>query len=125
MIGTDIETLFDDDPFDHPLWRQAAIMADAPTSPAKGYVTVPWVWVSKVLPFIVTASQLAVALWLYRQCLVKRSKTVDLSNGVLRAAGISRYTKYRTLAALSKAGALTMEETPHGRSIRATLHWFP
>jgi hypothetical protein len=38
--GDRTEELFDlDDPFDHPLWRKAEAMADAPPRPSKGYVT--------------------------------------------------------------------------------------
>jgi len=45
-------------------------------------------------------------LVLYRQCLMRRSKTVSLPNTELRELGISRQTKYRALAELEEAGAL-------------------
>jgi CTP-dependent riboflavin kinase len=61
---------------------------------------------------------------LYRRCLMRGNKTVDLPNGDLKALGISRQTKYRALAQLESAGGLTVE-TRNGRSVRVTLHWFP
>jgi hypothetical protein len=61
---------------------------------------------------------------LYRQCLLKRNRTVGLPNGELRKVGVSRHTKYRALAELEEAGALTIK--PRGKhSIQVTLHWFP
>ena len=64
------------------------------------------------------------ALLLYRECLMRRSSTVALSNGELRELGISRQTKYRALGWLQEAGAVTIG-TRNGRSVRVTLLWFP
>jgi len=108
----------DDDPLGPVL---AAVTAPAP---AKGYVTVPLAWLARVLPIVRSSDRLAVAMLLYRQCLMRRSRTVDLSNGDLAAAGVGRRTKYRALIELRDAGALTFE-APNGRSVRVTLHWFP
>ena len=47
---------------------------------------------------------LVVALLIYRECLLRRSNTVALSNGELGELGISRYAKYRALACLREAG---------------------
>ena len=71
------------------------------------------------------ADQLVVALLLYRECLLRRSNTVALSNGELRKLGISRYTKYRALAWLREAGVIAIEEADTRRSVRVTLLWFP
>jgi hypothetical protein len=123
--GIDWARLFDEgDPFDDPRWQQAALMVDAPPRPAKGYVTCPLAWLARITPVIRTSDQLVVAMLLYRRCLIRRSKTVDLPNGDLKAAGISRQTKYRALAELEGAGAVTIE-AHNGRPIRVTLHWFP
>ena len=106
------------------LWQQAELMVDGPPRPAKGYFTVSATWLRRVLRAVRTPSQLAVAMVLYRRCLMQRSRTVDLPNGDLGALGISRYTKYRALRELVEAGGLTMEAR-NGRSIRVTFHWFP
>jgi len=101
-----------------------AEMDEAPPRPAQGYVTCPLTWLGRVLPQVRSSYQLAVALVLYRQCLLKRSRTVGLPNGELRKVGVSRHTKYRALAELEEAGVLTVE-TGNGQSTRVTLHWFP
>jgi len=116
--------LFLDDLADDPLWQEAELMTDAPPAPAKGYATVPLAWLARIRPIVRSSDQLMVALLLYRRCLMCRSRTVDLSGGDLKALKISRQTKYRTFAELTAAGALTLE-TRNGRSVRATLHWFP
>ena len=66
------------------LWVRAGLMVDAPPRPAKGYVTVSLAYLARVLPVINTPGQLAVALLLYRECLMRRSNTVALPNGELR-----------------------------------------
>ena len=71
-----------------------------------------------------SVDQLLVMLVLYRQCLMRRSKTVSLPNTELRELGISRQTKYRALAELEEAGAL-IKEPWNGRSVQVTLRWFP
>jgi hypothetical protein len=38
--------------------------------------------------------------------------------------GIGRNTKYRALATLKEAGAITIE-AENGRAVRVTVHWFP
>ena len=102
MNNINIEGLFEDAEND-PLWRKAGLWADALPRPTKGYVTVPLSWLARVLPVIRTPEQLAVALLLYRECLMRRSNTVALSNNKLRELGISRQTKYRTLGRLQEA----------------------
>ena len=92
--------------------------------PAKGYVTVPLAWLARVRREARSVDQLLVMLVLYRQCLMRRSKTVSLSNTELRELGISRQTKYRALAELEEAGAL-IKAPWNGRSVQVTLHWFP
>ena len=77
-----------------------------------------------MLPVLRTSDRLVVALLVYRQCLLRRSKTADLSNNLLTELGVGRKTKYRALTLLQEAGAVTIE-TPNGRSVRVTLHWFP
>ena len=121
---SDIDGLFEDAGHD-PLWEQAGLMADAPPRPSRGYITVSLAWLARVMPAVRSAEQLGVAMVLYRRCLMARSQTVTLPNGGLAEIGIGRQTKYRALAWLREAGAITVEETENGRSLRVTLHWFP
>ena len=123
MNNINIESLFENAEND-PLWQKAGLWADAPPRPTNGYVTVPLPWLARVLPVVHTPGQLVVALLLYRECLMRRSNTVALSNNKLRELGISRQTKYRALGGLQEAGAVTIG-TRNGRSMRITLLWFP
>jgi hypothetical protein len=100
-------------------------MDGAPPRPAEGYVLVPLVWLARVLPIVRSAEQLAILQLIYRRCLMARSRTVDLPNGELRVLGVSRRTKYRALAWFEEVGVSAVEDVPHGRSTRVTLHWFP
>jgi hypothetical protein len=103
---------------------QGAEMDGALPRPAEGYVTCPLAWLARVRLQVRSVGQLLVAQVLYRQCLLRRSRTVGLPNGELRKLGISRQTKYRTLLELETAGVVTVEAR-NGRSMRVTLHWFP
>jgi hypothetical protein len=123
MMGDDVDGLFADLEGD-PFWEQAELMANAPPRPAKGYVVYSLAWLARVLPLVRSADQLAVAQLLYQHCLIRRSKTVGLPNGELRQLGVSRYTKYRALSVLEKAGVVPIE-TKNGQPTRVTLHWFP
>ena len=114
----------DGDPFDDPAWQRVLMMEGAPPRPAKNYYTLSAAYLLRVLPVLRVSDRLMVAIMLYRKCLVQRSKTVDLSNDELSDFGIRRQTKYRALAQLQEAGAITTETT-NGHSIRVTLHWFP
>jgi hypothetical protein len=116
----------DGDPFDDPIWQRAAEMADALPRPAKGYVAVPLAWLNRIRSVVRTSEQFLVAMLLYRRCLTQRGRTVSFPNVELEAMGISRQTKYRTLAWLIEAGAVSIEnESERGRALRVTLHWFP
>ena len=123
-MGTDIDNLFEDVEND-PLWQMAGLLANTSPRPAEGYITVPLAWLARVLPEVRTPTHLVVALLIYRECLVRRSNTVALSNGELRKLGISRYAKYRALAWLRGTGVIEMEEVNTRRSVRVTLLWFP
>jgi hypothetical protein len=125
MSDIDIDDLFIDapDPFGANAYPET--IGGMLSRPAKGFITCPLAWLARVRPLVHTADRLLVLQLLYRECLMKRSRTVSLSNcSGLKILGISRWTKYRILAELAAAGALTLE-TRNGRSIRVTLHWFP
>lgn len=123
-MGDGVGALFDDHENDDPFWQQAGLIANAPPRPAKGYIICSLTWLARVLPVLRTSDRLAVAQLVYRQCLLRRSKTVDLPNNSLAELGIGRKTKYRALTLLQEAGAATIE-TRNGRSVQVTLHWFP
>ena len=119
------DELFDSgNPFDDPLWQQAELMSGAPPQPAKDYFICSTAYLARVLPVLLCSSRLAVAMVIYRQCLIRRTKVIDLSNAMLAELGVSRWTKYRALTQLREAGAITIE-AENGHSTRVTLHWFP
>ena len=119
------EDLFEaGDPLAHPLWQKAEMMAGAPPRLPKRYIAVPTAWLARVRPVVGSVDQLVVLMLLYRQCAMKKSNTVSLSNRDLEAMGISRYTKYRLLGWLQSAGAATVTAA-NGRATQVTLHWFP
>jgi hypothetical protein len=109
---------------EHLLWRQAELIAGAPPRPAPGYITCPLAWLDRIRPLVHSVDQLIVLQLLYRRCLMRRSQTVALPNGELAARGIGRKIKYRLLARLEEAGAVTIEKQ-NGQALRVTLHWFP
>jgi hypothetical protein len=104
-----------------PLCEATELMAGAPPRPAKGYVTCPLAWLSRVRSHVRSVDQLIVLQLLYRQCLLSRSRTVALTNGELEAFGISRQTKYRLLAWLQSAGIGAIENQ-NGRALRCRPH---
>jgi len=119
-----------EDPFENvendPLWQMAGLLANTPPKPvSKGHGVYSLPWLARVLPVVRSADQLVVALLLYRECLLRRSNTVALSNGELRNLGVSRQTKYRALEELREAGAIAIEESNTRCSVRVTLLWFP
>ena len=85
MMGT--EELLEEAESD-PLWQAAGVLANAPPRPAEGYVTVPLAWLGQVLPVVRTPDQLAVALLLYRECLVRRRRTGTPEVGHDRLPGL-------------------------------------
>jgi hypothetical protein len=118
------ELFLEGDPFDDPVWQQAELMVDAPPRPAKGYVTCSLGWLAWAWPQVRSGRQLAVLLLIYRRCLWARSRTVSVPNGDLADIGLSRYGKYRALAALDELG-LIITEPWDGKTIQVTLLNFP
>jgi hypothetical protein len=114
----------DDDPFDDPVWQQAELMTDAPPRPVKGYVTCTLGWLARAQPLASNVNQLIVLLLLYRKCLMSQSRSVSLPNQDLQPFGISRFAKYRILAALQEAGAVLIKAR-NGKAVTITLVDFP
>jgi len=124
-MGADADGLFEEAEGD-PLWQTAGLLAVAPPRPiSKGHGVYSLAWLARVLPVVRTPAHLAVALLIYRECLLRRSNTVPLSNGALGELGISRYAKYRALACLREAGVIAIEQAKTRGSVRVTLLWFP
>jgi hypothetical protein len=127
MMGQDDLWLEDDNPLAKridALWEQAQLMADAPPRPAKDYVVVSLAWLARVAHVVHTPQQLVVAEVLYRQCLVKRSRTVVAPTGLLQDLGIDRNVIRRTLANLKQAGTIATEFRM-GHPTQVTFLWFP
>ena len=62
-------------------------------------------WFKLVFPIVRGKNELAVALYIYRLRIIRRSRTVVISNtGLLTELAIDRYTKYRALRRLADAG---------------------
>src|SRR5262249_58654183 len=91
---------------EHPLWRQAELIAGAPPRPAPGYITCPLAWLDRIRPLVHSVDQLIVLQLLYRRCLLRPSQTVVLSNGELAAKGIGRQIKNTLLCPLEETGGV-------------------
>ena len=73
------------------------------------FIGCPLPWFRLVFPIVRGKNELAVALFLYRQRAVQRSRTVLLTNVRLAAElGINRQAKYRALRRLAGAGLITI-----------------
>ena len=113
------DNLFEEgDPFNDPQWKAAKT-----TTQAADFVGCPMTWLEQVLPHLQGASQLAVALLLYRRWILGGiRRTFEFPNAGLNRLGIARQVKYRALAKLEGAGLITIERT-HGQAARVTRRW--
>jgi hypothetical protein len=81
-------------------------------------------WLAWVLPLVRSKEQLALALYLYRRCCLCRSDTVTVPTEGLSEIGLGRWSKYRLLLALERAGIVRIEEERGRKTIKAQLnHW--
>jgi hypothetical protein len=111
--------LFDEsDPFEDTAWKEASRRAAGYIYPRAGYVGFPEGWLEQILPLVKTRQQLAVAMLLYQH--LRFDKAVPVPNYRFSALGIDRYVKYRTLAALERAGLVAIEHGT-GRAVRVRL----
>ena len=102
---------------DHPLalwleaeWEKAAATDGAPPRPiSKAHGVYSLAYLARVSRVVRTPAQLVVALLLYRQCLIKRSRTIVFSNRDVEDCGIDRRTKYRALCHLKEASVIAIE----------------
>jgi hypothetical protein len=73
------------------------------------HIGCPLSWFRLVFPIVRGKNELAVALFIYRQRAIHRSRTVVVTNARLLAdLGIDRYAKYRTLRRLADTGLITI-----------------
>jgi len=88
------------------------------------FVGCPMSWLQHVLPHFQGASQLAVVLLLYRRWVLegRPRKPFVFPNGDLQRLGITRLTKYRTLAKLKNIGLIAVILAP-GRAPRIKCLW--
>jgi hypothetical protein len=71
------------------------------------HIGCPVWWLRCVLPAVKSKKQLVVALYLWRRRVICGDRgTFDVPNNELRGWGISRQTKYQTLALLVAAGKI-------------------
>jgi hypothetical protein len=74
------------------------------------HIGCPLSWFRLVLPVVHGKNELAVAQYIYRLRVIRRSRTVTVSNTRLMAElGINRYIKYRALKRLAKAKIITIK----------------
>ena len=111
-----------DDPFDDPLWKAAEKTARSKRRRrSKTFIGCPLWWLQSVLPLAQSAEQLAVALYIYRLRVVRRSKTVSISNrGLKEDLGVGRFGKYKLIARLEAAGLLRVERQ-NKHALKVTL----
>jgi hypothetical protein len=80
---------------------------DAPIGDPARHIGCPIWWLHRVLPIVKSKNQLVVAIYLWRRRAVcGNHKTFAVPNSELKSLGISRRTKYQTLALLEAADVI-------------------
>jgi hypothetical protein len=78
---------------------------------ADRHIGCPLSWFKLVFSVVRGKNELAVALLLYRQRSIRRSKTIAVSNlGLLAELGVDRFAKYRALRRLADAGLVVVKQ---------------
>jgi CRP-like cAMP-binding protein len=81
------------------------------------HIGCPLAWFRLVFSVVHGKNELAVALYLYRLRMVRRSRTVAVSNvRLLAELGVDRFAKYRALGRLADAGIITIRRR-HKRAL--------
>ena len=83
-----------------------------------------------MFPIVRGKNELAVALYVYRLRIIRRSRTVVISNtGLLTELGIDRYAKYRALSRLAECrhrpSTAPQQASPEGRVLSETRQGQP
>jgi hypothetical protein len=92
------------------------------------HIGAPLAFVAEVCRRTEGRTTLIVALCIYRQTCVHKSRTVTLPAGkqsVLAEQGIGRNRKHEALAKLEAAGLVRIEEVAVGQLAKVTLLWRP
>ena len=109
------------DPFADPAWQKVT----GNHKRAERLIGCPLPWFEWLLPLVKTKDQLAFALYLYRRCCICGTATVTVPTREFAGMGISRYGKYRLLAALEQAGIVRIEPAQFGQVGSVTLTYWP
>ena len=84
------------------------------------FVMVPWTWIER-LAETSSANAYRVALHLLHRHWKNNGQPFLLANGVLAAAGVTRFAKWRALAELERLGLISVERRTR-RTPRITVH---
>lgn len=79
---------------------------------------IPWKWIVLAARQPGKALHVSIALWFWAG--ISKSRQVKLNNILLKALGVTRYAKHRSLMSLEQAGLISMEQT-RGKSPIVTL----
>ena len=87
------------------------------------HIGCPVAWLKRLYPLVRSKQQVVIALWLYRRSIVCGSGWFTTPNAELeRDLGLSRFTKYRALDELEKAGVVELtRQSP--RRVLVRLCW--
>ena len=81
----------------------------------KRHIGCPLKWFALVFPIVRGKNELAVALYIYRLRIVRRSRTVTVANErLLTELGINRFAKHRALRRLADAGVIRIVQRNNG-----------
>jgi hypothetical protein len=86
------------------------------------FIGCPIWWLRRVRPAVTKRDQLVVAIYLWRRRVVCGNReTFDVPNGELKAWGISRKIKYRTLDLLAAAGLIKVARHSAKAALTVTI----
>ena len=76
---------------------------------------IDWGWLTRAASLPGRCLHVAIALW-FRSGLTK-SRSVQVSNSLLKTLGVSRWSKYRALLRLSEAGLVQLDRDDNGSPV--------
>jgi hypothetical protein len=81
----------------------------APTEATARHIGCPLWWFRAVHPVVRGKNELVVAMFLYRQSVIQKSRTITVANVCLMdEMGVGRFAKYRAIKNLEDAGLVTV-----------------
>ena len=90
-------------------------------APKDRLIGCPVWWLRRVRPAVTERDQIVVAIYLWRRRIVCGRETFDVPNGELRALGVSRKIKYRTLELLATADLIKVTRRPGKAAPEVTI----